>query len=349
MKRLFSILLIGMLILSGCGKKPAPTEPPVSAETTVPTETVHPTTEPPVETTVPPTTAPTPVGSLTFNTYDITFRSEGESWGVYDGTLPAQYVTFTSDDPNIALFENGTVTAVSPGTTHIRAEFGGESISCVIRCAFKTRDKSREPVTAPPEVFDDAAHYFDDAVFVGDSVSLMLSYYAADTGLLGDAQFLVRGSYSVAHALNGTMLMTYRGQQLSLPDAIAATGAKKVFFMLGMNDIGLNGIDATMESWETLLWAVKKVCPDVEIVIQSMTPIYTGGEKGKLNNPNVDAYNARLEAFAEEKGYGYLDVASFMKDATGGLAERYCSDQYVHLTSEGAAAWVKVLKAADFG
>lgn len=333
MKRLFSILLAGMLFLSGCGSEPEPTTP---SETSLPTETAAPTTEAPVETTAPP-----PVGSMTFNTFDITFRAPGESWAVYDGSLPVRYVTCTSDDPNVAVFEDGIVTAVAPGTTEIRVEYGEDSISCVIRCAFESRD----PVTPPPEVSAEAADYFDDAVFVGDSVSLMLSYYAADTGALGDAQFLVRGSYSVAHALNGTMLMTYRGAQLSLPDAIAATGAKKVFLMLGMNDIALNGIDATMESWDTLLWAIKKVCPEVEIVIQSMTPIYTGGEKGRLTNANVDTYNRRLKDFAEEKGYGFLDVASSMKDAAGGLAESYCSDQYVHLTQAGAAAWVKVLMA----
>ncbi len=336
MKRLLFILLAGMLLLSGCVRDPDPTIPSTA---TLPVETAAPTTEP----TVPPTTAPPPpVGSMRFNTFDITFRSPGESWAVYDGSLPVQYVTCHSDDPKVAVFEDGIVTAVAPGTTEIRAEYDGESISCIIRCAFD----SRNPQEIPPAVSDGSADYFDDAVFVGDSVSLMLSYYAADTGLLGDAKFLVRGSYSVAHALNGTMLMTWQGRQLSLPDAIAATGAKKVFFMLGMNDIGLNGIDATMESWDTLLWAVKKVCPEVQIVIQSMTPVYTGGERGKLNNPNVDAYNARLKTFAEEKGYGWLDVASYMKDATGGLAENYCSDQYVHLTSEGAATWVKVLKAA---
>lgn len=340
MKKLFAILLVGMLLLSGCVREPEPTVPSTAA--TVP-PTVIP-TEIPVETTVPPTTAPAAVGNMTFNTYDITFREAGESWGVYDGTLPAQYVTFTSDDPSIATFENGIVTAVGPGTTKVLAEFQGESISCVIRCAFHTKETTRDPVSTPPEVSEGTASYFDDAVFVGDSVSLMLSYYAAETGQLGKAQFLVRGSYSVAHALNGTMLMTYRGQQLSLPDAIAATGAKKVFIMLGMNDIGLYGIDTTLENWETLLWAIQKVCPGVEITIQSMTPVYTGGEKGKLNNPNVDAYNARLKAFAEEKGYGWLDIASYMKDATGGLAAAYCSDEYVHLTRDGAAVWVQVLK-----
>lgn len=337
MKRLLFILLTGMLILSGCGQDPAPTAPPIPTETSQPTETAVPTTEAPVET----TPLPPPVGSMTFNTFDITFRAPGESWAVYDGSLPAQYITFLSDDPGVAVFEDGIVTAVGPGTTEIRAEYLEEIITCIIRCAFEGRD----PVVNPPEVSDGDTSYFDDAVFVGDSVSLMLSYYAADTGALGDAQFLVRGSYSVAHALNGTMLMTYRGQKLSLPDAIAATGAKKVFIMLGMNDIGLYGIDATLKNWDTLLWAVNKVCPGVEIVIQSMTPVYTGGERGKLTNPNIDAYNQRLQEFAEENSYGWLDVASSMKDATGGLAERYCSDQYVHLTSDGAATWVQVLKS----
>lgn len=341
MKKILPILLFGMLLLSGCVNEPEPTVP---SQTILPTETTVPSTDP-VETTVPPTTAPPPVGSLLFNTFDITFRAPGESWAVYDGSLPVQYITFRSDDSGIAVFEDGIVTAVGPGTTEIRAEYGSEIITCIIRCAFE----GREPVTALPEVSGEMTDYFDDAVFVGDSVSLMLSYYAADTGALGDAQFLVRGSYSVAHALNGTMLMTYRGQQLSLPDAIAATGAKKVFFMLGMNDIGLHGIDATLENWATLLWAVRKVCPDVEITIQSMTPIFTGGEKGKLTNPNVDDYNARLKAFAEEQGCGWLDVASFLKDASGGLAESYCSDGYVHLTRDGAAVWVDVLKAAVSG
>jgi len=139
--------------------------------------------------------------------------------------------------------------------------------------------------------------------------------------------------------------MTWQGQKLSLPDAIAATGAKKVFFMLGMNDIGLNGIDKTMENWKVLLDDIRAACPDVEITIQSMTPVWTGGEKGKLNNPHVDAYNQRLQEFAGENSCGWLDVASYMKDATGGLATAYCSDNYVHLTRTGAEVWTKVLKA----
>ena len=281
MKRFLSILLAGMLLLSGCGSAPPP--PETTATTTIPTEIP---TEPPVETTVPPTTEapPAPEGTLSFNTYDITFRLRGDSWEVYNGTLPKEYVTFTSDDPAIASFENGIVTAVSPGTTQIRASYGGESIHCILRCVW---DGTRDPVLLPPESFEGVAHFYDDAVFIGDSVSLSLSYRAAETGLLGNAQFLVRGSYSVSHAVNGTMLMHYQGQEMPLPEAIAVTGAAKAFIMLGMNDIALNGIDKTLQLWETLLSRIREQTPELQITIQSMSPIWTGGENKYLNNPNI--------------------------------------------------------------
>ena len=76
-----------------------------------------------------------------------------------------------------------------------------------------------------------------------------------------------------------------------------------------------------------------------------MSPVWTGGEKGGLRNPNVDAYNVKLQAFAQANGCKYIDVASYMKDSTGGLATIYCSDSYVHLSEEGAKAWIKIRKA----
>lgn len=352
---LIGLFLICVLILDAVeipASSPTPTAPseettnPVTAtpETTLPVTTGAPETFPTTEPLE--TEAPTaPEGELSFNTYDITFQTPGDSWEVYNGTLPKEYVVFSSDELSVATFENGVVTAVGGGTTYIYASFGGESIRCIIRNVFEGDIHSREPVLAPPEASDGDTAFFDDAVFVGDSVSLMLSYYAADTGLLGDAQFLVRGSYSVSHAVNNSMLMLYQGQEMTLPEAIAATGAKKVFIMLGMNDIGAYGIGKTMDNWAIMLQRIREHAPDVKIYIQSMTPVWTGGEKGALNNRNTDRYNDRLITFAEENDCTYIDIASYMKDSTGGLALGYCSDEYVHLSRAGADTWIKVLKA----
>lgn len=353
MKKLLLILLAGMLFLGSChllfpepeviDLPPETTLPPAPTTiATLPPETTVPETLPPETTAPPETQAP---GYLAFNTYDITFRVYGDSWGVYNGTVPTENVVFSSDNENVVTFVDGVVTAVGPGTALVHADHNGERISCIIRNVFEMPDFTRFPVTEPPESFEGASAYYDDAVFIGDSVSLKLSYYAAQTGLLGNAQFLVRGSYSVGHALNGTMLMTYQGEEMGLPEAIAATGAKKAFFMLGMNDIDLYGIKATIANWDTLIVRVRELAPDIEVYIQSMTPVWTGGERGGLNNANVDKYNEKLAAFAEKRGYTFVDIAPYMKDQTNGLAAAYCSDEYVHLTDAGADAWIKVLKA----
>lgn len=353
MKRIFPVLLAA-LFLCGCASS--------TAETTVPStaapETVVPTTAAPTEMTVPPTetepSLPPEEGDVNMNTFDITFRVEGDAWGVYSGTMPKEYVTFVSDDPSIATFEDGVVTAIGPGTTNIHAIHGSDRVSCIIRNVFKASGKKEEtpakpteeatPAETEPHTVDTIAPFFDDAVFVGDSVTLFLSYYAISYQQLGEAQFLVRGSYSVAHAVNSTMLMSIGTGEMELEDAIASTGATKVFIMLGMNDIALHGIAKTMENWKAMTDRILERNPDVHIIIQSMTPIYATGEKGGLTNENVRKYNTELEAFAQENGFLYLDVASCLEDEDGSLAPEFCSDEYVHLSDEGAREWIKVLR-----
>lgn len=341
MRKLFTILsvLAVVCLFSACG---APAAEPTAPSTSMP-ETTLPETAPP--TTLPPETeAPTePEGFMHFNTYDITFSAPGESWELYDGTLPPEAVTFLSDSEAVATFENGIVTAVGNGITEVHAVCQDATITCVIRNVFDIATLSRDPVLVPPEVTEEETGFFDDAVFIGDSVTLMLQNYQLTTSGLGKPQFLVQGSYSVFHAVNNTMLVSYRGGSMRLPEAVAATGAKKAFIMLGANDIGAYGIEKTIENWQTMLTRIREKAPDIEIYIQSMTPVWTGGEQGNLNNANADEYNKALKAFAGENGCIFVDIAPYMKDATGGLATEYCSDKYIHLTFSGARVWVQVL------
>jgi len=198
------------------------------------------------------------------------------------------------------------------------------------------------PVVAPPEGVGDVSFY-DDAAFIGDSVTLKLYYYTMNNKKLGNATFLTQGSYSMAHAAWGSMLLKYQGQDMSPEDALAAAGVNKVFIMLGMNDIAAYGIDKTIDHWNMVIGRIREKCPDIGIYIQSCTPILTGAEKGALNNANMDEFNSRLNTFASENGCYFIDVASYMKDSTGGLASVYCSDGYVHLSDAGAETWIKVL------
>lgn len=295
------------------------------------------------------------------NKEDITLVTQGETWILYDGNADLTKVVFSSEDESVATFFNGIVTAKNSGMTTVHADYNGQRYSCVVRCNLRFfpgdgQDQNSTPygtdpdypVKAPPAEEKVGSSFFDDAVFIGDSVTLKLSYYAASSGELGKATFLTRGSYGVNHAVTDSMLLNYQGKDMKVEDAVKATGAKKVFIMLGMNDIALYGIDKTIENWKTLIDRIESTCPNVKIYVQSMTPIWTGGEVGGLTNENMDAYNERLQTAVTEEGCYFINVAPYMKDATGGLATLYCSDSFVHVTDEGSAAWIKVLKDYDY-
>ena len=89
-------------------------------------------------TTEPTVTQPTvPVGTLSFKKDDISLFHKGASWVLYDGTIPKDLITWTSDNPSVATFADGIVVTVSPGTTTVHAEYEGQKVSCIIRCKFK--------------------------------------------------------------------------------------------------------------------------------------------------------------------------------------------------------------------
>ena len=74
------------------------------------------------------------------------------------------------------------------------------------------------------------------------------------------------------------------------------------------------------------------------------TGLELGGEKGSLNNTNMDKYNVKLEQFCKENGCYFVNVAEALKNEQGGLREEYCSDDYCHLTNSGVKAWIQYLK-----
>ena len=215
-------------------------------------------------------------------------------------------------------------------------------------------DATAPAATTPPKTGAgvDAA-WFDDAVFVGDSVTLKLSYYCEDhPEALSNTQFFCAGSLSYTNALwslddPDAVHPYYQGQTYLTEDCAKVTGAKKVFIMLGMNDIGLSGVDGAMENANTLIGNIKKNSPDVTFYIESVTPMIPSAEGDVLNNTKIRELDERLEQFANENGYQYLDLYHALADEDGCLPLEYCGDpdgQGIHFTDEACELWVQYLK-----
>ena len=199
--------------------------------------------------------------------------------------------------------------------------------------------------------------WFDDAVFIGDSVSLKLKNYVTkqrqtDPAFMGGAQFLTSGSLGSANALwevsDKSVHPTFQGDKMLLEESVPLTGAKKIYIMLGTNDIAVYGIDTSVENMSTLLERILAATPDAAVYIQSATPICEGAEQKQLNNENLELYNEKLAQLCLEKGYTFVDVASVLRDENGFLPREYCSDpdgMGIHFTDVACELWIDYLRS----
>ncbi len=196
--------------------------------------------------------------------------------------------------------------------------------------------------------------YFDDTVFIGDSISLKLYYYVkaqrqTDKSFLGEAQFLVAGSLGSGNALwdvsAESVHPSYKGTKMRLEDSVAKMGAKKIYIMLGINDVSMYGIDGAVENMKTLIEGILEKSPEAEIFVQSATPRIAAMTSNPTNRMLFE-YDLKLYEMCVEQGWYFVDVASVMRDEKGNLPDAYCSDaptMGMHFTDTACQVWVDYL------
>lgn len=215
------------------------------------------------------------------------------------------------------------------------------------------------PVTEKPFGLEEseavADSYFDDVVFIGDSISLKLYYYVlakrqGNANFLGDAEFLTASSLSASNALwevsEESVHPSYLGQKLPVEESVSLTGKKKVYLMLGMNDISNYDADTCIENYRLLIDLIKEKTPGCEIYIQSVTPKIKSVQDG-VSNQEIFEYNLKLLRMCLEDGYHFVDVAHVLRDDNGYLPDAYCSDpdtMGMHFKDEACGVWIDYLK-----
>lgn len=192
--------------------------------------------------------------------------------------------------------------------------------------------------------------FFDQAVFIGDSISVTLEYYCNASGALGKAQFLCAGSMSPTNMLTGKILPEYpkgSGQKPAIEDSVAASGAEVVYIMLGMDNIAY-GLEKATGDYVKVINNIVAKNPDVQIVVQSVTPMTENSKSYTelLNNDTINAFNERMLEVCQENRWYFVNVAERFKDEKGFLMEDFCSDKTtmgMHFTYDGAKVWVDYL------
>lgn len=231
----------------------------------------------------------------------------------------------------------------------------GASSSSVSESASSEPASSTEPEpessSEPPEMTSVvvpkgervSSSYFDDALFVGDSItSGILSYE------------IMKNTTVIAHTgINPDTIRTKkvyrnsRGELVTILDGMKEhPDAKKIYIMLGANGLAWIEQDLFIEYYEEFLRDVMDAFPDATIYVQSILPVTKAKSDGdeRYANSKIDAYNADILALTEKLGLYYVNVAEAFKDESGALPDDASPSDGMHFTSKYYQKWFDYLK-----
>ncbi len=199
-----------------------------------------------------------------------------------------------------------------------------------------------------------ADSFFDDAVFIGDSLTSQLGTYVREQraqkhSLLGEARFLSATNYSLTTAsknsLSGSVRLKVRGEDVTPQEGLRRLGAGKVFIMLGLNDHAGSNLASDINHYAMLINHIRALNPGIMIIVQTMTPIQKHLQSSTLNQANLDLFNEELSRLCTEMDVYFLDIATPLKNEEGFLDSTYAyaSNDNVHLNGKGLKLWVQAL------
>lgn len=197
---------------------------------------------------------------------------------IYCGTVPAQEITWQSENPAVIDVTDGVVTALAPGETEITASWNGQVSTCAVSCLAGSQEEFQnfygperhQPMRTPVEPQPGACHFYDDAGFIGDSVTYQLLFTQGREEAIGSPVPLFRRSASVKGFTDYSWNVMFRGTEWKIEEAVAASGVNKVFIMLGANDLGVRSPAETFDNFQTMIDRIREKAPQVEIYIESV-------------------------------------------------------------------------------
>lgn len=205
-----------------------------------------------------------------------------------------------------------------------------------------------------PEV--NPEEYFSDSVFIGDSIMEGIRQYVEksrqNADMLGDAKFITSTAGISLADLTGKreppILYRYKGKDTPLSDILAELSPKRVFLLLGLNDMSAanSSVPETILLYKEFIHTLKSRGLEVIVITNppkiasSWLPDYVANRN--FNNELILSFVTELRLMCEAENIPYVDAYEHLA-VDGALPTDFCRDGYLHLNNSGAAVVVEAL------
>lgn len=182
--------------------------------------------------------------------------------------------------------------------------------------------------------------YFENAVFIGDSRTVGLRDY----GGLDKTDFFATVGMNV-YDLWTDKFCEVNGEKVTLEEALSAKQYGKVYFQIGINEMGRGTVDGFMEKYAQSVEKIRELQPEALIFLQGIMKVTTEKSNADsiFNNQGIQERNERIAQLADGITVFYIDVNEAVCDETGGLRVDLTFDN-LHLYGSKYGIWVDFLK-----
>ena len=188
--------------------------------------------------------------------------------------------------------------------------------------------------------------YFDDAIFLGDSLADGFKVYAGWMSLKDtSAVYLTQqGTTPRTFLQPGAMVDAGRGP-VDVWAVIEQRQPGKMYITLGTNALMAMDPPEFIESYSQLIDKIKKTSPDTVIYITTITPTTEkkAAAEPRLSYERIYEANKLIAKMCNEKGAVILNLYDLLKDETGYLDVDIAAGDGYHLSPAGYRIWLDYL------
>ena len=117
-------------------------------------------------------------------------------------------------------------------------------------------------------------------------------------------------------------------------DPIIAAKPRKIFLLIGVNDLLFTPLSKIEENYEKIVSRIILETPKTQLYLESVLPIHNDLRRNGMKNEDIDTLNLAISRLAKKYGLTYIDLNSKLKNTEGSLQTELSLDG-IHLNGEG--------------
>lgn len=177
--------------------------------------------------------------------------------------------------------------------------------------------------------------YFDNDLFIGDSISTGLYLYSYVDKKNVFAEVGLNPESAVYHQVDGVTSV----------QKTSAMQPRNIYIMLGTNGLAFYDGSYMANKLVELIAELEVACPTASIYIITIPPVTAVHEaEGNETMELVNTYNAQLKQICQTGGYGCIDLCSVLQDENGYLSDKYAEADGLHFLGDAYIAMLSYIE-----